>query len=590
MRAGRAAARVGGAVVETAAAAVRIASPEVSAVAEAIDEARADRARRRRAGDDDGSDGGGDTGANSDNIARSMRRARQLRRQQEEGDIMEEASAGSETIAKLRTTFGVLAVPWRLIREMWRGCIGSIWREGGSIAFRNRQSHFQAGIWHGKRLPPQVPPKDICLLCCLLSNVIYYYTEDGFIDKYGDIVQLDKEGDASCGDTQYEMLVAATRGAESSGGDENATQAPQQQRASTRREPSGSPPSLLGADDHPTQECTARRLRNFARGFDVEPLSTIAYTVLPALENWQRHVADRAWYVATAKSVKDETDTNALIVTSHALRAIMVVFRGTDSAANLRVDVSALKTGVANRRGSKGPRVHEGFHRAYYFGGVAKELELRISELTTQNPEFDLYLMGHSLGGALATILAYRLLRLAIIPEEMHVNLFTFGAPRVGSPDFVSELDSFSQLRGFRFVHRGDVVPRLPMINYQHHGTLIWLRDRPQNRVEVYARGIDAPWRQTCLCANLNVAAHSVVRQVGGRTSDDGDHAGQGPQQHGASTPISPPRLGVGLTGLLLPECCMQRADAADDAENFEFRGYLAAIHRVPEDEVRARL
>ena len=34
----------------------------------------------------------------------------------------------------------------------------------------------------------------------------------------------------------------------------------------------------------------------------------------------------------------------------------------------------------------------------------------------------------------------------------------------------------------------------------------------------------------------------------------------------------------------------MQRADAADDAENFEFRGYLAAIHRVPEDEVRASL
>lgn len=170
------------------------------------------------------------------------------------------------------------------------------------------------------------------------------------------------------------------------------------------------------------------------------------------------------------------------------------------------------------------------------------------------------------------------------------------------------QLDSFTQLRGFRFVHRGDVIPRLPLINYQHHGTLIWLRDRSDNPVEVYERGVDAPWRQTCLCANLNVAAHSIIRQPDGRSpyGEAADAASRNSgmpegaaedsqEQAPASTPVGPPTLGLGLSGLTLPgccgACCLQSEDVAweeGDCENASrFRGYLAAIHRCPIEKVR---
>lgn len=156
-------------------------------------------------------------------------------------------------------------------------------------------------------------------------------------------------------------------------------------------------------------------------------------------------------------------------------------------------------------------------------------------------------------------------------------------------------------------MHRDDVVPRLPMINYQHHGTLIWLRDRAENPVEVYERGTDAPWRHTCLCANLNVAAHSVVRQPGGRSpyedamnAADRDcgtvkGAAEGSQEQAPiSTPAGPLNLGIGVTGLTLPgccgACCLQHEDVSEEASKdpSRFRGYLAALYRCPEEKVRA--
>ena len=41
----------------------------------------------------------------------------------------------------------------------------------------------------------------------------------------------------------------------------------------------------------------------------------------------------------------------------------------------------------------------------------------------------ELYVTGHSLGGALATILAYRLARLAALPEAARVYVLTYGTP-----------------------------------------------------------------------------------------------------------------------------------------------------------------
>lgn len=148
--------------------------------------------------------------------------------------------------------------------------------------------------------------------------------------------------------------------------------------------------------------------------------------------------------------------------------------------------------------------------QAYYKGGVAAELESMLTDIAISEPGTALYLTGHSLGGALATILAWRLARLALVPESTPIYVFTFGSPRVGDWAFASAFDRLPNVRCWRFVLGHDVVPRLPMINYCHAGHLVWLN---HGKAKVYNSGVDAPWRHSCLCLNCDVGAHSVASE-----------------------------------------------------------------------------
>ncbi len=79
-----------------------------------------------------------------------------------------------------------------------------------------------------------------------------------------------------------------------------------------------------------------------------------------------------------------------------------------------------------------------------------------------------IWLTGHSLGGALATIAAYRLLKMGM---NVH-GLYTFGSPRVGNYGFVHDFRVLAFQRGLkgqgnegnlqRFMNHNDIVARVP--------------------------------------------------------------------------------------------------------------------------------
>lgn len=73
---------------------------------------------------------------------------------------------------------------------------------------------------------------------------------------------------------------------------------------------------------------------------------------------------------------------------------------------------------------------------------------------------------GHSLGGAMATIAASRLL-------EYKPVLYTFGSPRVGNAAFVKEI---ADLEHYRFVNNNDLVTVIPpwFMGYRHHGQVMY--------------------------------------------------------------------------------------------------------------------
>jgi hypothetical protein len=79
------------------------------------------------------------------------------------------------------------------------------------------------------------------------------------------------------------------------------------------------------------------------------------------------------------------------------------------------------------------------------------------------------FFTGHSLGAALATLLA---------TVKAPSALYTFGSPLVGDSDFV---DALKNVRNFRYVDCCDIVTRIPpeALGYQHVGKPYYIaRDR----------------------------------------------------------------------------------------------------------------
>ena len=86
---------------------------------------------------------------------------------------------------------------------------------------------------------------------------------------------------------------------------------------------------------------------------------------------------------------------------------------------------------------------------------------------------------GHSLGGAIGTILSFDMMY-NMFPYM--INLITFGSPRVGNNEFVNLFNSYN-IYSTRITHYYDIVPHLPqsLLNYKHIPQEIWYNEANSN-------------------------------------------------------------------------------------------------------------
>ncbi len=137
---------------------------------------------------------------------------------------------------------------------------------------------------------------------------------------------------------------------------------------------------------------------------------------------------------------------------------IYIAFRGTHvtSIKDLLTDLAAIKV----RWPGKG-RVHWGFWTAY------RSISGAIDRWLEQYPAPPLVVTGHSLGAAMATLMA------VLHPRA---DLVTFGAPRVGDRAFVDQLAARAVRR---YVDCVDAIPRLPPpIGYAHVQEMVYIDHR----------------------------------------------------------------------------------------------------------------
>jgi predicted lipase len=102
--------------------------------------------------------------------------------------------------------------------------------------------------------------------------------------------------------------------------------------------------------------------------------------------------------------------------------------------------------------------------------------------------EYDLYVTGHSLGGALAQLLAFILAGILEAKElpAKKVIAITYASPRVGNKKFqkaFKALEKEGKLRHIRVSNDGDVVPVAPSLGYYQTG--VNLHVKPKGKMKV---------------------------------------------------------------------------------------------------------
>ncbi|WP_028773901.1 lipase family protein [Shewanella waksmanii] len=105
--------------------------------------------------------------------------------------------------------------------------------------------------------------------------------------------------------------------------------------------------------------------------------------------------------------------------------------------------------------------VHGGFQRA--FSSLKPQFQQFLNQWQTNNSTGTVHCVGHSLGGALATLTADWISS----RYTKNVNLYTFGAPRVGQLGFALK-NTTKVPNNYRCTHGADLVPKVPLWPFFH--------------------------------------------------------------------------------------------------------------------------
>lgn len=135
---------------------------------------------------------------------------------------------------------------------------------------------------------------------------------------------------------------------------------------------------------------------------------------------------------------------------------LVICFRGTEPTeiSDVLADLNAWPS-----KGKLDGWVHSGFQ------GELDKLWDDVKAYVDGFSKLNVYICGHSLGAAMATLCASRM------PQAL--ALYTYGSPRVGTRSFVKAL----KVPHTRCVNNNDIVTSVPLalMGYKHHGKLCYI-------------------------------------------------------------------------------------------------------------------
>ncbi len=136
---------------------------------------------------------------------------------------------------------------------------------------------------------------------------------------------------------------------------------------------------------------------------------------------------------------------------------LIIAFRGTDEPGDWLDNINV---------GFTDEGVHKGFDAAF------NDIWLPIERYVLDNhPGKHIFITGHSSGGALAALAAWRLDQWCLVNVW---GVYTYGSPRVGNSKFMRSYNDALKSITYRHVNNNDIVPRMPssLTGYRHVGQL----------------------------------------------------------------------------------------------------------------------
>lgn len=158
----------------------------------------------------------------------------------------------------------------------------------------------------------------------------------------------------------------------------------------------------------------------------------------------------------------DEKSSQAALIEHNDY--LCMTFRGTNEVADWLDNLNVFSTKV----------LFGEFHRGFWeaLEDVWEPIYEKYRELRA-NDKRPLFITGHSLGGAMATVATAKFVH----DDQPFTSTYTFGQPRAMSRDTSLIFNSECKSRYFRFHNNNDIVTRVParIMNYSHVGSYLYI-------------------------------------------------------------------------------------------------------------------
>ena len=155
-----------------------------------------------------------------------------------------------------------------------------------------------------------------------------------------------------------------------------------------------------------------------------------------------------------------QTDITGFVAYDTTNQLIVISFRGSQSLRNwiTNIQFPTIPTDICTDCAAS-----SGFWASW--NEARANVIAAVNTAKALNPNFKIVSTGHSLGGALANLAAGTLRA-----SGLDVDLYTYGAPKVGLTGLSNFLSQTNRGSNFRVTHLNDPVPRLPpsLLGYRH--------------------------------------------------------------------------------------------------------------------------